>query len=418
MSNLNDLSLRARERNVNRLLVSEYEDFNAFQFWNKKTPKAGRVPKRFNVLNRVVDTADIQPNTGINQTSLLNGGTFEFKLDTNDISVIDHMFLCCNVTNSTGASVTLPPTPFWFERYEIQDDNGSPLCTVTDVENWLSVCMMPKNEFENYASYFGTTSAYSTAGVVIANGASRELYVPLLTFVNAVRLHLPGFVGNLRMKFYPNTSVTNLIAGTHPTFTKVALSLFGFDEDNEKRERRTLEYRNQIIGTQESALKIPFLDWVRIPFATTLTPSLMTSIKLQGSEGQVSGIFVVIRPAVLTAANQGSFIPLDSITVRDQSGTSFCGNMVKSHDRSRIIMMAQLESTAAANVNFYLIPFSSQIPTDFFVGQINGFQIFTGGETLEITPRSSLTPGSYSVEVLLLRPSILNIYRGQSKKEL
>lgn len=275
MSSLNEIRIRAQEAQVSNILTAEYEDFHGFVPWDDKAPLKALVPQRYTVENRVVDNAEVQPNVAFNPATFLASSQIDFRLDSNDVSVIDHAFLVFSITNSTGGSVTLPPTPFWFDKIEIMSPNSNVLCTIRDIDNWQAICMLPRTEFEALAAYMGTTTAYATSGVAIANGASTELYLPLLTLFNAARIHLPGISGPITFRFSAKPSAMNLIAGTHPTFTKVVMLLNGFDEPQDKRNERTAFYRSRIAPFQQTPIYVPFFNWDHFSTGASLTASVI-----------------------------------------------------------------------------------------------------------------------------------------------
>jgi hypothetical protein len=413
---LNEIRLRAKEAQVSNILTEEYSDFHGFVPWDDKQPQLALVPQRHTVENRVVDMSEVQPNAGFSSSTFLNGAVVDFRLDTADISVIDHAFLACNITNSTGGAVSLPPTPFWFDRIEILSPNMSTLATIYDTDLWQSVCMLPKSDFDSLAALMSTTTAYSTAGVSIANNATSELYLPLITLLNAARLHLPGITGAMTFRFRSKSSTYTLISGTHPTFTKVVMLLSGFDEPQSKRSARTAFYKGLVPRFQNTPMYFPFYAWDHFTQTQTLTASVKSDIKLSGLQGMFSAIFIIIRASPLTAANQGTFLAIDTLAVADESGAIFCGNHTKSHARSRIIAASQLQNQAALSSNFYMIPFSSAVVNDFVTGQVHGYQVFKGNEVLSITPGSTFASGSCQIDVLALRGNALRVLKGIVEK--
>ena len=413
---LNEVRQRAKEIGVNNILTEEYDDFHSIVPWDNTAPQKALVPERYTVENRVADNAEVQPMNGFNSGNFLNSAQVDYKLDASDVSVIDHAFLCVNITNSTGAAVTLPPTPFWFDKIEVLAPNSNTLCTLYDIELWQSICMLPRVDFDSLATLMGTTTAYSTAGVTIANNGSTELYLPLITLFNACRLHLPGINASLTFPFYAKPSAMTLIAGSHPTITKAVMLLCGFDESQDKRNARTAVYRNRVPRFSRTPLYLPFYNWERFTQTLTLNPSVKSDIKLSGFSGMFSSLFIVIRAKPLSAANQGTYIALDSFSVADESGAIFDGNHIKTHARSRIIIAGQMHNLSAANVNYYMVPFSSDVVGDFISGQVHGYQVFKGNEVLSITPGAGLTAGSYDVDVLALRGNALRIMDGNVEK--
>ncbi len=413
---LNEIKSRSKEAGVLSILTEETDDFHGFRPWDDKNPQAALIPRRFSVENRVVDQTEVQPNAGFGSSTFLAGSVVDFRLDTADISVIDHAFLCCNITNSTGAAVVLPPTSFWFDKIEILSPNQNTLATITDIDNWMAVCMLPRTDFEQLAELMSTSTAYSTAGVSIANGASTELYLPLITMINAARLHLPGLKGPLTFRFRTKASAINLISGTHPTFTKVVMLLSGFDEPQAKRNMRTAFYRNQITRFQNTPTFLPFYGWDHFTFSQAMVASTRTDVKLSGFAGMFAGVFVLVRVLPFTAANQGTLIALESLQIADESGAIFCGNHLKTHARSRVIAAAQMPNLSAKSVNYYVIPFSSDVVGDFVTGKNGGFQVFKGNEVLTLTLNSAAASTNYQIDVIGLRANSLRVFRGDIEK--
>ena len=412
MASVNEIRQRAREMGVTSILTDDYEDPHAFVVWDEKNPKSGLVPQRFTVEQRVVDHTEVRPNTGFSPSALLAGSVVDFKLDSNDVSVIAHAALAFNITNSTGAAVVLPPTSFWFDKIEVLAPNGNQLLTIQDIDNWLALCMLPRNDFEQIAALTGTTTAYSTAGVSIANGASTELYLPLFTMFMACRLNLAGIKGDLTFRFRLKAAALNLISGTHPTFTNCCMLLSGFDEPQSSRNARTAAYMGRLARLAGVPLHLPFYGWDHFTTSQALAPSTRVELKMNGFSGMFSAVFLLIRALPLTAANQGTFIQLESTVLQDESQNIFCGNHNKSHARSRWIAAAQMPSLSAQSVNYYMTPFSVAVPTDFAVGQVHGYQVFRGNESVVFTPTAGLSAGNYQIDVVGLRAQTLRIQNG------
>jgi hypothetical protein len=403
---------------VNNILSEDFEtDFHGLEPWDDNAPQTALVPRRFDVASHVQDMNEIQSNNGFSSSSVLAGSTVEFKLDATDVSVIDHAFLCAQITNSTGASCTIAAPAFWFSRIEIRAPNGNVLANITDLDSWITTCMLPRVEFENLAALMGTTSAYATSGVVIANTASTELYLPLLTLFNACRLHLSGLNGYLSLKFYANTSALNILAGSHPTFTKFCILTAGFNEPEEKRRARTRLYRGLVTPFNNTPIYLPHFAFDHFTQTLTLTASVTSTIKLSGLNGMFSALFFVIRASPLTGATMGTFLAIDSFSVQDESGTIFCGNHIKTHARSRVILAAQMDNESGLNSNYYMVPFSASVVQDFFMGQNHGYQVFKGNENLILTPGASFASGSCQVDVLALRGNALRILKGSIEKK-
>lgn len=407
MASHNETRQRAREANISAILSQESANFAPFIPWDSRNPSAGMIPQRYSVENRVVDLTEVQPQTSFSPAAFFGGAPMSFKLSTNDLSIIDHAFLVFKVTNSTGGAVVTPPTAFWFNKIAVRAPNGNTITEVRDIDSWLSQLMLARTDHESISALVNSTDAYLTTGNSLANGASVELYLPLFTLFNACRLHLPGINGDLELFVEPKPSAMTLVSGTHPTVTSATLLLAGVDEAQERRNRRTQEYRGRIPHF------LPFYAWNHFTQALTLAAGIKSDVKLSGLKGQFSALFVLVRALPLTAATQGTFIKLDEHSVRDQSGQIFCGNHAKTHERSRIIAGADLHNLAAKNSNFYMVPFSGTVVHDFITGQVHGYQVFGGNETLSITPTTGTASGQYQVDVVALQSTALRIQGGE-----
>lgn len=411
MASANEIKLRAQEINANRILTTELSEFNALVPWDKKNPLASPlIPQRYTNENRVVDYTEVQSATVFDPARFLDGSITDFKLDTSDVSVIDHAFLRFNITNSTGAAVTLPPTSFWFHKIEILNGESNALTNVHDLENWMALCMMDRTAFENMNAQFGTTDAYSTAGVTIANNATTDLSLPIFTLFSPVRLHLAGLNKGLIIRFHAKPSAMNLIAGTHPTVNRASLLLGGFDEAQVKRSQRTALYRSPRIKF------FPFHSWNQHSSAPTLTAGISMPIKLTGFDGIYAALFVCVRALPVTNANQGTLIPLQACTVKDEHGTILCGNHEKNAALNKLILSVQAHSLSPKFVNYTMIPFSSTVIQDFQHGQSHGYQVFGGkNEILNVTTATGVATGQYEVLVLGLRADSLRVQGGNAE---
>lgn len=413
---LNEVRSRARGNNISHILSEETSEFHGFQPWDGKNPQAALVPRRFAVENHTSDAVEVQPLSGFNAGTFLNGAVIDYRLDNHDVSVVDSMMLAVNITNSTGAGVTLPPTPFWVDKLELLGPSSNVLATFYDTDLWAAILCLPRNDFEQLAAYMSTNTAYSTAGVVIANGASSELYLPIIPLVHACRLHLPGINGSLTWRFRMKSSANILIAGTHPTVTSALMLLQGADESANKRSLRTAYYKGQIARFQNTPLYLPFFTTERFVYTQTLAASTRYNIKLSGFQGQFAALWVIARALPLTAANQGTFLQLADFTVQTAGGENLAGNHIKSHVRSRIIAAGQLQNLAAANSNFYMLPFSQSVVQDLIVGSSSGFQVLEGTENLIFSTTAATAPGSYELLVIGFKANALRIQKGQVEK--
>jgi hypothetical protein len=99
------------------------------------------------------------------------------------------------------------------------------------------------------------STAYATTGTAVADGSSGVFYIPLFHLLGSTKLHLPGLSEELTVHVKTNVTGLTILSGSHPTITKVALELKGYNEPNTHREARRVSYNNRM------PLKLPFYNW-------------------------------------------------------------------------------------------------------------------------------------------------------------
>ena len=71
---------------------------------------------------------------------------------------------------------------------------------------WQDNIYLSRNEWEVIAPYLNTNANYASTGTVVANGAQRTFYIPLIAFFTPTKLHLGGLSGQLLIRLRFNTS--------------------------------------------------------------------------------------------------------------------------------------------------------------------------------------------------------------------
>jgi hypothetical protein len=92
----------------------------------------------------------------------LNGTITNFKLERCSLFVLTNAYIFVKITNSTGISTTLAPTPFWVDQIEIFNAQGNALSSITGQQLFLTLAFLSRNEFEQLASYMYLSTAYAT----------------------------------------------------------------------------------------------------------------------------------------------------------------------------------------------------------------------------------------------------------------
>jgi hypothetical protein len=282
----NEIHQRAKQVGSHGLAVTELNSFHSVA----KHPHGNfLVPRDFNVQNKHKVVVRQAPMTSISSSSWLDGAITDFKLERCSLSVLTNAYILVKITNSTGASTTLAPTPFWVDRIEIFNAQGSALSSITGQQLFLTLAFLSRNEFEQLASYMCLSTAYATTGTAVADAASGVFYIPLFHLFGSTKLHLAGLAEELTVSVKTNVAGLTILSGSHPTVTEVALILKGYNEPNTHREARKVAYNNRM------ALKLPFYNWQVVKDSQTLATSTQYTVTLSGLRGPVMGLFFTLR---------------------------------------------------------------------------------------------------------------------------
>jgi hypothetical protein len=294
----NEILQRAKQVGSHGLAVTELDSFHGVS----KHPHGNfLVPRNYNVQNKHRITVRQSPQTSITGSSFLNASITDFQLDRCNLSVLTNAYIQVKITNSTGGSVTLAPTPFWVDQIDIFNAQGNALSSITGQQLFMTLAFLSRNEFEQMASYMCLSTAYATTGTAVADTASGIFYIPLFHLFGATKLHLDGLSKELTVRLKTNSSSLTLLAGTHPTVTDVALILRGYNEQNAHRDARRAAYNNRM------PLKLPFYNWQVVKDNQTLAVSTQCTVNLSGLRGPVMGLFFMLRSGPNTGSTQGTY---------------------------------------------------------------------------------------------------------------
>lgn len=333
-----------------------------------------------------------QPSTTVD-ANLLNGGLIEFRLEKGYVDILDHIYVKIVVNNNTGAGVTLAPSQLMLDRWEIYGNNGNKLLFQKyGVEMWQDNIYLSRNEWEVIAPYLNTNANYASTGTVVANGAQRTFYIPLIAFFTPTKLHLGGLSGQLLIRLRFNTSAYTILAGTVPPTVDCALQLRGRMEPDEIKQERN----NSYMHLHHS---LSFLGVQRMAQQLTLAASTQYSIVLSGIQGIASTFYFTIRALPLTGANQVTFIPVQDFDVQEQDGRSMIGFYRRTFDDMRLDVSECFNNLFINYVNTHIVPFSNNPVQDYVKGSNHGYQCFTSFEKLSFTTTAALVPGNYQIDI-------------------
>jgi hypothetical protein len=404
----NDINVRARSIGNHGLATTQLTAFNGYS----KHPQGNfYVPNSFNVQNKHRVIVRQAPLNSVNSASWLNSLQVDFKIEHAHVSTLTYAYVQVKITNSTGASVTLAPTPFWLDCSEIINSNGNVLSTVTGQEVYLSLAFLSRDEFEQMASYMCLSMAYATTGRAVADGASGIFYIPLFHLLSSAKLLLAGLHHKITIRLYTQSSSYILLSGSHPTVTEVAMILKGYSKPSSIKQSRRSLYNNKM------PLKLPFINFIRHKDVQTLATSMQYTTILSTIKGTICGLFFTPRASGFSASTHGNYQAIANYDVQLASGESLTGHYIRLHEDSKLENAELFNNVFGNNKDWYFVSFSSDPSGDYSSGANSGYQFFVGTEKLVWTTNSTITPGTFQLDVIALSVEHLHIMDGYIKAQ-
>ncbi len=375
----------------------------------KKLPNGKQVMMKKNQFKNVAHKRIIvsqQPSTQVPSDSL-TGSSIDFRLERGQLhGITTHILLKMTVQNDTGATITLPPTPFWIDRVEIFSDNGGVLLnTIYGQELWLSLSWLSRDEFEGFAEALNTDIDYQSGGVLpLPDTETRDYYVILSETLKSTSMVMSGLKSELLYRVYFNRENLTVINGSVPRLVNASLLLKGLEEPADiLNKRRQVWLNNQCL--------VPYCNWVRMSKNLELADNQTYEIVLSGLQGITLGLFITIRLQNFDASNQGEYFNYQCTDwdVLLSSGDSMIGFYKRGYEDNNLEYSEIFENRFLRNSGFTMIPFSNQLHNDVSTGNNNGCEILTSFERLQFKTKG-LTPGSYRVDIysVMLEQLIVN----------
>ena len=354
-----------------------------------------------------------QPSTQI-PSDALNGGSVDFRLERGQLhGITSHILLKMTINNDTGATVNLPPTPFWIDRIELYSDNGGVLLNTTyGQELWLSLAWLSRDEFEDFAEALNTDIDYGSTGAgpnfSLANTDTRDYYVILSETLKSTSMVMGGLKSELLYRVYFQREQFSVVSGSVPRMTNATLLLKGLEEPADILNKRRQVWLNNYC-------LVPYCNWIRMSKSLELAPSNKYEIVLSGLQGITLGLFVVVRDAAFAANEQGEYknVFLNDWDVLLSSGDSMIGFYKRNNQDIRLDYAENFQNRFQRFKNFTFIPFSNDLHGDVSTGNNSGCEVMTSFERLTFTTNSLLPPGSYRVDIYSINLEQLIVNQGR-----
>eukprot|EP01127_Copromyxa_protea_P002322 TRINITY_DN1220_c0_g1_i7.p1 TRINITY_DN1220_c0_g1~~TRINITY_DN1220_c0_g1_i7.p1 ORF type:complete len:211 (+),score=44.70 TRINITY_DN1220_c0_g1_i7:1060-1692(+) len=196
------------------------------------------------------------------------------------------------------------------------------------------------------------------------------------------------------------------LAGSHPTINDVYMTVKGYAETN-----NAAALRYAVFNDKNMHLRLPFPNFIDHKETMTLAASTTYTSTMKTVKGTIIGLFVSLRAASVTAANQATYVPIASLDIQ-LAGKSLLGGYIRTHDDLKLEMAELLNNSFALNKDCYFISFSSDPAGDYGSGNVSGYQAFTGEDQLVFTTTAALSAGAYVLDVAAVSAEHLLIDKG------
>jgi hypothetical protein len=352
----------------------------------------------------------VSPTSAIS-SNVISGGDLQFKIE----NVLDKVMTCylkVDYINSSGGNFVCSAPIMHIQRVEIYANNKSTLLyqTTNPVGTFMIDHVgMSKNEHEITASLRGTSSAYATGTITIANGQTGSIYYSIApNFWRALKLRLYCIDNNLlvRLRFQ---DAANIISSGSMTTRVANLEFSGYYESSAQRK----------LMLQRAEMPKLLSYWAPQQHIETLTLAASTTyqVRLAGINGYVGQLYFAIR-AVANAtspANQFSFARPASFDILDPSSMSITG--FKTQTASDMIMLYshQYDNLFINNTNACVYTFSQNSLQDVVKSTCNGFVEMRGSHYLQFTTDSTLVGSLYEIHVFGMGNECLQIKKAELK---
>jgi hypothetical protein len=160
-------------------------------------------------------------------------------------------------------------------------------------------------------------------------------------------------------------------------------------------------------------LKLPFYNWQLVKDSYLLATSTQYTENPNGLQGLVMGLFFTLQSGPNTGSTQGTYQAISSYDIILCSSESKTGHYVKLHKDSRLENAKMFDHLFGKNKNWYFIGFSSHPAKDYGTGSNHGYQVFLGTEKLVFTTNSTITPGTFQINMYTLNSCHLHIENSQ-----
>lgn len=340
--------------------------------------------------------------SSINSTSsipsTLSNAVIDFKIENGVVDVLQYPSLHMSFTNNTGSASTVVGSPLWINHIEVYAENGSKqIAYITGDDLYMQNFFLDRATYESQCSALGLTTSYASTATSIPNNGTLVLNLPIYHFFKAVGIAPCGLGSALLLRFYFNPTTLTHITGTALTCTNLQLVIRGKQlKQQEKNDLKALYGDNSRIPL---SLTHPLVD--RMLITQPLSANQVVPISLSGIRGVCSFLIFTVTLASDTVLPNGqiNYVRMQDWDVLDASSKSLIGAFRRDNNIQEIDFSNNFGNNAWNQKQFHIMSWASAPREAFSTGAVSGFAVMSGNEKLSITCPSTLTSGSYVIEI-------------------
>lgn len=311
----------------------------------------------------------------------------EIELPTKNagVSVLQDLTLEMVVTNSSGTSAQLTPTPWWITRIETEvDGNNIETLYPENIYNWI-VQSSTSEEVGTYALAYNMSTTLGTTSATLANGASQYYYLPMWMSFSVISA-LPIFLvnSNIRYRIYFNVQSQVLtsasLASSGVTVSNCKLFYAGpqFSQAEEK-------YVGSLLKDK------PFYGRAIFPMRLisdrgSVTSGNQVDTNLSSISGSMAQMTFLTRAANPSAEELYTPIATTNSTIFDQSGIPiWTADLRNEYLRYVLNQYLRPQTIDSLNIAQQVYPFCDEIMDVFKYGKHTGMYYMTSLEVYRYT---------------------------------
>jgi hypothetical protein len=355
---------------------------------------------------------EVQPESVQQNWLGINNNFVDFVIKKKDIDRINSVKLRLNLNNSAGTSISILPTSFLVDRYQIIVGDRAMVDEVFSTAAFMDIITLlyGENEMVKAAEMQGFNSVTLAPTTTLAAAASATHYVDLPSFLNQTRPHYGIWPDKATITFrvwFASTGSYYISGTAGLNITYAALQVTGKKgpHSNDEADSDILAYRSQ------GVLDYKYLAHrTRIIKLTSKTAGQVDRIKLENVMGEVMWFTVLFRNENATGADIINFLPIRSAQIETQTSTNILGmNDIPETVIRNIQMNAWFKNCSAIHkLKAYVWSWTPDPVTCYWTGaKLGGNSQFMGDHYLAWKPDLTQT---YQVDIICYAYQILRIF--------